>query len=159
MTAGMRFWHPARTRSVNADNMPRRIILFFMGGSIRHDSHAVKKNLLPCGKFNRDHHRGREPVPCRNLAIAHVLPLIILIKQVQCVNLANRSARKSGDKVSCRKKPGRGRKEIRMDPKKDFVGFSVAVTYMKQYLMLEPVAKDARSAQDKIYEWEFLQKK
>lgn len=27
---------------------------------------------------------------------------------------------------------------------------------MKQYLLLEPEAKDARSAQDKIYEWELM---
>ncbi len=32
----------------------------------------------------------------------------------------------------------------------------MAVFYMKQYLLLEPDAKDARSAQDKIYEWELL---
>jgi len=32
--------------------------------------------------------------------------------------------------------------------------FKVAISYMKQYLLLEPDAKDARSAQDKIYEWE-----
>jgi|WetSurMetagenome_2_1015567.scaffolds.fasta_scaffold30412_3 tetratricopeptide (TPR) repeat protein len=31
-----------------------------------------------------------------------------------------------------------------------------AVFYMKQYLMLVPEAQDARSAQDKIYEWEFM---
>ena len=31
-----------------------------------------------------------------------------------------------------------------------------AVSYMKQYLMLVPDAKDARSAQDKIYEWEIM---
>ena len=31
-----------------------------------------------------------------------------------------------------------------------------AIDYMKQYLMIEPDAKDARSAQDKIYEWEML---
>jgi tetratricopeptide (TPR) repeat protein len=31
-----------------------------------------------------------------------------------------------------------------------------AVFYMKQYLMLAPDAQDARSAQDKIYEWEFM---
>ncbi len=31
-----------------------------------------------------------------------------------------------------------------------------AITYMKQYLMLVPDAPDARSAQDKIYEWELL---
>jgi len=34
--------------------------------------------------------------------------------------------------------------------------YNRAVSYMKQYLMLEPDAKDARSAQDKIYEWEYL---
>jgi tetratricopeptide (TPR) repeat protein len=34
--------------------------------------------------------------------------------------------------------------------------YKAAITYMKQYLMLEPDAKDARSAQDKIYEWELL---
>jgi len=34
--------------------------------------------------------------------------------------------------------------------------YNLAVSYMKQYLMLEPEAKDARSAQDKIYEWEML---
>jgi len=37
--------------------------------------------------------------------------------------------------------------------------YSQAITYMKQYLMLEPDAKDARSAQDKIYEWEMLIKR
>lgn len=31
-----------------------------------------------------------------------------------------------------------------------------AITYMKKYLMLVPDAKDARSAQDKIYEWETM---
>ena len=31
-----------------------------------------------------------------------------------------------------------------------------AIFYMKHYLLLEPDAKDARSAQDKIYEWEAL---
>jgi tetratricopeptide (TPR) repeat protein len=31
-----------------------------------------------------------------------------------------------------------------------------AVAYMKQYLLLAPDARDARSAQDKIYEWELL---
>jgi hypothetical protein len=31
-----------------------------------------------------------------------------------------------------------------------------AIAYMKQYLLLVPDAKDARSAQDKIYEWELL---
>lgn len=34
--------------------------------------------------------------------------------------------------------------------------YKSAITYMKQYLMLAPDAKDARSAQDKIYEWELL---
>jgi tetratricopeptide (TPR) repeat protein len=34
--------------------------------------------------------------------------------------------------------------------------FNPAISYMKQYLMLEPEAKDARSAQDKIYEWELM---
>jgi len=34
--------------------------------------------------------------------------------------------------------------------------YKSAITYMKQYLMLVPNAKDARSAQDKIYEWELL---
>lgn len=32
--------------------------------------------------------------------------------------------------------------------------FNAAIFYMKKYLMLEPTASDARSAQDKIYEWE-----
>jgi tetratricopeptide (TPR) repeat protein len=32
--------------------------------------------------------------------------------------------------------------------------FRAAVRYMKQYLLLEPDANDARGAQDKIYEWE-----
>ncbi|KJS33106.1 MAG: hypothetical protein VR64_04210 [Desulfatitalea sp. BRH_c12] len=36
--------------------------------------------------------------------------------------------------------------------------FYPAITYMKQYLLLEPEAKDARSAQDKIYEWELMLK-
>ena len=31
-----------------------------------------------------------------------------------------------------------------------------AIAYMKLYLLLEPEAKDARSAQDKIYEWEIM---
>ena len=31
-----------------------------------------------------------------------------------------------------------------------------AIIYMKHYLLLEPQAKDARSAQDKIYEWELM---
>jgi hypothetical protein len=30
---------------------------------------------------------------------------------------------------------------------------------MKQYLMLVPDAKDARSAQDRIYEWEIMMEK
>lgn len=34
--------------------------------------------------------------------------------------------------------------------------YKPAISYMKQYLMLEPDSKDARSAQDKIYEWEIL---
>jgi len=34
--------------------------------------------------------------------------------------------------------------------------FKPAIYYMKKYLMLEPDAKDARNAQDKIYEWEFM---
>ncbi|MBN1834133.1 MAG: hypothetical protein JW896_18695 [Deltaproteobacteria bacterium] len=34
--------------------------------------------------------------------------------------------------------------------------FKPAISYMKKYLMLEPNAKDARNAQDKIYEWEFM---
>lgn len=37
--------------------------------------------------------------------------------------------------------------------------FKSATAYMKQYLLLEPDAKDARSAQDKIYEWELMIKK
>ena len=32
--------------------------------------------------------------------------------------------------------------------------FDGAIFYMKEYLLLEPEAADARSAQDKIYEWE-----
>jgi tetratricopeptide (TPR) repeat protein len=32
--------------------------------------------------------------------------------------------------------------------------FTSAISCMKQYLLLEPGAQDARSAQDKIYEWE-----
>jgi tetratricopeptide (TPR) repeat protein len=35
----------------------------------------------------------------------------------------------------------------------------VAIANMKKYLLLEPEARDARSAQDKIYEWEFLTQK
>ena len=34
--------------------------------------------------------------------------------------------------------------------------FKPAIDYMKQYLLLEPGAKDARSGQDKIYEWELM---
>ncbi len=34
--------------------------------------------------------------------------------------------------------------------------FYPAITYMKQYLLLEPEANDTRSAQDKIYEWELM---
>ena len=34
--------------------------------------------------------------------------------------------------------------------------FRQAIAYMKQYLLLEPEAKDARSSQDKIYEWEVM---
>jgi len=37
--------------------------------------------------------------------------------------------------------------------------FNPAIGYMKQYLSLVPDAADARSAQDKIYEWEFLMQK
>lgn len=33
---------------------------------------------------------------------------------------------------------------------------SSAIVFMKQYLLLEPEAKDARAAQDKIYEWELM---
>jgi tetratricopeptide (TPR) repeat protein len=32
--------------------------------------------------------------------------------------------------------------------------FDAAIYYMKKYLLLEPESSDARSAQDKIYEWE-----
>ena len=34
--------------------------------------------------------------------------------------------------------------------------FNMAISSMKQYLALEPEAKDARSSQDKIYEWELM---
>jgi tetratricopeptide (TPR) repeat protein len=34
--------------------------------------------------------------------------------------------------------------------------YKTAIGYMQQYLLLEPEAPDARSAQDKIYEWELL---
>jgi len=34
--------------------------------------------------------------------------------------------------------------------------FRPAIAYMKQYLLLVPEAKDARSGQDKIYEWELM---
>jgi tetratricopeptide (TPR) repeat protein len=37
--------------------------------------------------------------------------------------------------------------------------YNSAITYMKQYMLLVPEAPDARSAQDKIYEWELLGKK
>jgi len=37
--------------------------------------------------------------------------------------------------------------------------FSAAISYMKKYLLLEPEASDARSAQDKIYEWEAMVQK
>jgi len=34
--------------------------------------------------------------------------------------------------------------------------YTFAITYLKKYLMLVPDAKDARGAQDKIYEWEAM---
>jgi tetratricopeptide (TPR) repeat protein len=34
--------------------------------------------------------------------------------------------------------------------------FNDAIIYMKKYLLLEPEGSDARSAQDKIYEWEAM---
>ncbi|MDO9254121.1 MAG: tetratricopeptide repeat protein [Bacteroidales bacterium] len=34
--------------------------------------------------------------------------------------------------------------------------YHAAIYYMKKYLMLEPEATDARSCQDKIYEWEIM---
>jgi len=37
--------------------------------------------------------------------------------------------------------------------------FYPAIVQMKKYLLLEPEARDARSAQDKIYEWEILMQK
>jgi len=37
--------------------------------------------------------------------------------------------------------------------------FDIAIDRMKKYLMLSPGASDARSAQDKIYEWEILMQK
>lgn len=37
--------------------------------------------------------------------------------------------------------------------------YEPAIAYMKQYLQLVPDAKDARSAQDKIYEWELMLRK
>jgi tetratricopeptide (TPR) repeat protein len=37
--------------------------------------------------------------------------------------------------------------------------FDVAINRMKKYLLLSPGASDARSAQDKIYEWEILMQK
>lgn len=36
--------------------------------------------------------------------------------------------------------------------------YCMAIANMKMYLLLEPDAEDARSAQDKIYEWELLMK-
>ncbi|MBN2638984.1 MAG: tetratricopeptide repeat protein [Bacteroidales bacterium] len=36
--------------------------------------------------------------------------------------------------------------------------YSVAIFYMREYLLLEPSPKDARAAQDKIYEWELYTK-
>jgi tetratricopeptide (TPR) repeat protein len=37
--------------------------------------------------------------------------------------------------------------------------YNAAIYYMKKYLLLEPEASDARSAQDKIYEWELMMQK
>ncbi|MEW6672147.1 MAG: tetratricopeptide repeat protein [Thermodesulfobacteriota bacterium] len=37
--------------------------------------------------------------------------------------------------------------------------YNKAIAYMRQYLLLAPEAPDARSARDKIYEWEFLMQK
>jgi tetratricopeptide (TPR) repeat protein len=37
--------------------------------------------------------------------------------------------------------------------------FDAAIYYMNEYLLLEPEASDARSAQDKIYEWEIMMQK
>ncbi len=37
--------------------------------------------------------------------------------------------------------------------------YNAAITYMKQYLLLVPDAPDARSARDKIYEWELKMKR
>jgi tetratricopeptide (TPR) repeat protein len=37
--------------------------------------------------------------------------------------------------------------------------FNNAIFIMKQYLMFEPESQEARIAQDKIYEWEFMMKK
>ena len=37
--------------------------------------------------------------------------------------------------------------------------FNTSISYMKQYLLLVPDAPDARSAQDKIYEWQFMVQK
>ena len=36
--------------------------------------------------------------------------------------------------------------------------YSVAIFYMREYMLLEPSANDARAAQDKIYEWELYTK-
>jgi tetratricopeptide (TPR) repeat protein len=66
----------------------------------------------------------------------------------------------------------RYKKAIKMDPTAYPVAYSnlallsaqlerygSAIRYMKRYLLLEPQAKDARTAQDKIYEWEMLMEK
>jgi tetratricopeptide (TPR) repeat protein len=37
--------------------------------------------------------------------------------------------------------------------------YNTAIYYMKKYLLLEPEASDARSAQDKIYGWEIMMQK
>ena len=37
--------------------------------------------------------------------------------------------------------------------------YSFAIFNMKKYLIINPEASDARVAQDKIYEWEYLLKK
>lgn len=37
--------------------------------------------------------------------------------------------------------------------------FQAAIYHMKKYLLLEPEAPDARSSQDKIYEWEIMMQK
>ncbi len=66
----------------------------------------------------------------------------------------------------------RYKKAIRMDPtaypvaycnlallSEQLERYGSAIRYMKRYLLLEPQAKDARIAQDKIYEWEMLMEK